>query len=611
MTPPEVPAKPEKKATAERPEVVAANSAARQEVIAATSDVVQNSNDELEKAYQEKFTSIEKETLDQDKAKIRGSSIADIRYASRLLVPRLNNESNVDKVANLKTETARRIKAYTDSYDSSEGWYSLQYKQYGSDKNGRSHEQFIGLGDILLDTDIQVIEVEKKINGQIQIIRGTRGESAKGRVCFKDDNGRYLSTYTGDRFRICKYPQNTPTKIAPDTPELKTYLEKLSKEDGLRREHKINFEAALNYSEDNIYEILESAGFGSGENIAKLTNREIFDRFQSMSGQELVQLRNVVKWEKLKFVFRSIGLDKVSQEDELTAELKTQVDGLKNDHPLVQAFGSKEKLVQAGLKVARAESLLRPFNWSSTGCMGFFHFTEKNTAHYNKNPINPKEAVAGLIELWQDNYKAGHKTADALIIAHNQGAKGAKENQSEGQRYLTQVQRQKEDFEEEDQDTEAIEAKKFLGQKLRIIAPISAEFEVSEKGTTLCSRTAYKNLNMLGVENPYSGNANIVEAIYDNYRNKIRGTNNYEIGEGLKSFNNNAQILAADIFVESGSEYGHRAAAYKGADEQWRILDPYRNNRSRTGVKFADYTGEIKFAVPLTAKGPYQENLIA
>jgi len=127
-------------------------------------------------------------------------TVEDIRYNTRLLNKPKDTEKPEEEVKNLKDETARRMKAYTSS--TGDGWFKVDYAKFGNDKRGMSHELYVGLGDILLDLDIQNILVER--DGQI--LKAHRGEvmdgQHKGRIGFLDESGKYVATHTGDRFRI-------------------------------------------------------------------------------------------------------------------------------------------------------------------------------------------------------------------------------------------------------------------------------------------------------------------------------------------------------------------------------------------------------------------------
>lgn len=140
-----------------------------------------------------------------DKATIRQTSIRDLRKNSRVLnkKPADNTqESELDQVTNLKDETARRLRVYTKARDGE--WYTLDYKDLGADSEGATHEFNVGLGDILLDTDIQEVLIQKR--GSSKPIKCHRGiaddRKHKGRVGFLDKEGHYVATHTNDKFRI-------------------------------------------------------------------------------------------------------------------------------------------------------------------------------------------------------------------------------------------------------------------------------------------------------------------------------------------------------------------------------------------------------------------------
>jgi len=160
-----------------------------------------------------------------------GISIEDIRYNTRLLNKKKEGatETSEDEVKNLKNETARRIKAYTT--EDSKGWLKLNYAKLGSDKRGMSHELYVGLGDILLDYDVQNILVER--DGQI--VKAHRGVATSGnypgRVCFLDENNEYVATHTGDKFRI----------LSNDQMKASDYVSKFREETSNREKSKASF----------------------------------------------------------------------------------------------------------------------------------------------------------------------------------------------------------------------------------------------------------------------------------------------------------------------------------------------------------------------------------
>ncbi|MFH1284195.1 MAG: hypothetical protein ABIH78_01240 [Candidatus Peregrinibacteria bacterium] len=158
---------------------------------------------ELHGKFLDMVKNIDKSTVGKDVKKIQSLLIEDIRFNPRVLKERGDKETDQEQIANLKEETARRIRVYTNDYDNE--WYTLDYARLGSDRKGLSHEMNVGLGDILLDPEIKEILVEK--DGRM--IKATRGVVEKGmhigRLGFLDDEtGEYVSTFTGDRFRILK-----------------------------------------------------------------------------------------------------------------------------------------------------------------------------------------------------------------------------------------------------------------------------------------------------------------------------------------------------------------------------------------------------------------------
>ena len=94
----------------------------------------------------------------------------------------------------------------------------------------------------------------------------------------------------------------------------------------------------------------------------------------------------------------------------------------------------------------------------------------------------------------------------------------------------------------------------------------SAPVERSASWTTLCSRTARRNLEMLGLTEIHQGSS-------------ARDSFNMYPTERIATFPPAADSTAkvADIYLDASSEnaqYGHRAAAFKQWN-QWFVLDPY------------------------------------
>lgn len=154
------------------------------------------------------------------KEKLKTTDVKEILRNRQLLNG--HSEENFDKLENwskiteTKTETAKRLAAYTTKQGE---WYTLDYESIG----GRKHEMNIGLGDILLDEDITQVEIE---TDEFKMI-GTRGYTEKGRPCFLDQNGNYIRTFTGDKFRILKGETGKETN-QNDKTDQDIYLKKLN-----------------------------------------------------------------------------------------------------------------------------------------------------------------------------------------------------------------------------------------------------------------------------------------------------------------------------------------------------------------------------------------------
>lgn len=150
-----------------------------------------------EKYLEGKYLENAETHTDSDRTKLGNTSIEDIRFNHRLLKIRAGDENAETQIKNLKEETTRRINAYTSKRD--KNWYTLDYLSVGK----QEHEMKIGLGDILVDPDIQDILIHKDgliIKAHRETV--SKGRDYAGRVGFVDENGNYIRTFTGDRFRI-------------------------------------------------------------------------------------------------------------------------------------------------------------------------------------------------------------------------------------------------------------------------------------------------------------------------------------------------------------------------------------------------------------------------
>ncbi|MBI4232419.1 SGNH/GDSL hydrolase family protein [Candidatus Peregrinibacteria bacterium] len=152
--------------------------------------------------YEEAVSKLSAEELKDFREKIAGAEVEDIRYNSKLL----RDDKETDPIKSTKQETLRRLSAYTNRKDETnynEGWYTLNYNQFGVDKKGFSHEMNVGMGDILIDPDIKKVLVQRQGEEAFVATRGIVSSGRHiGRVAFLYPNGQYVSTFTGDRFRI-------------------------------------------------------------------------------------------------------------------------------------------------------------------------------------------------------------------------------------------------------------------------------------------------------------------------------------------------------------------------------------------------------------------------
>ncbi len=154
----------------------------------------------LHKKYLDRVKKITASIAAADVKKLRTSSITDVRYNTRLLKVKTGVEKDKDQVENVKIETQRRLKAYTSAYDGK--WYTLDYAKMGNDAKNRSHEDYVGLGDIIIDpsiTDIIIDRGGKYILAKRGVVQHGKH---KGRVGFIDTNGYYAYSNTGDKLRI-------------------------------------------------------------------------------------------------------------------------------------------------------------------------------------------------------------------------------------------------------------------------------------------------------------------------------------------------------------------------------------------------------------------------
>jgi len=113
--------------------------------------------------------------------------------------------------SSIQVETVHNLIAYTNSAEKkANDWLTLNYAQVDRENsNNVSHEFEAGLGEILLDPNIQTIEIKRRGKPPKKATRSivTTGKH-NGRFAFVYKDGAYASTRTGDKFRILRNPSS-------------------------------------------------------------------------------------------------------------------------------------------------------------------------------------------------------------------------------------------------------------------------------------------------------------------------------------------------------------------------------------------------------------------
>lgn len=130
---------------------------------------------------------------------------------------------------------------------------------------------------------------------------------------------------------------------------------------------------------------------------------------------------------------------------------------------------------------------------------------------------------------------------------------------------------------------------KFDSWKLENFTPAEYSYpaERSESGTTLCSRTARKNLERLWVDSPSTW-----------WSAREAYTNLWSPKDAFPPSESDAKV--ADFYLDASAknkQYGHRVAAFKWESWQWFVLDPYYsiwNTRSRMPIPAETYVSEMR-----------------
>lgn len=162
-------------------------------------------------------------------------------------------------------------------------------------------------------------------------------------------------------------------------------------------------------------------------------------------------------------------------------------------------------------------------------------------------------------------------------------------------------------------------AKEVVSEFLKLFDPskiVSSKYEV-RRGTTMCSRTAYKNGRTFWVNLP-QGNAYNASAAKPLDTQHYIGTvpegkassrpGNWWARLSTETITSNDNVNFADIAVSSKSKYGHRAVAFKWTDNDWYVLDPYRTWRSTKPVPMEDYASKNKILKAHLYNAPWTQS---
>jgi len=177
-------------------------------------------------------------------------------------------------------------------------------------------------------------------------------------------------------------------------------------------------------------------------NVENVVQNDVANKISQLSPSDFAVLRRKYGGRQLSKKLKALGLDDLDKTSPLVKAVNIEVEKAVSDKRLVKVlnvFGGKEAMKNVLMKLATHETAgppIRPFNWSSTACMGYFHFNLGNTKNYKINPTNPAEAVRGELMLMADNldYLKGKTSVNPqmLLGAHNSGVGNALRNRSAG-----------------------------------------------------------------------------------------------------------------------------------------------------------------------------------
>jgi len=151
-----------------------------------------------------KVEAISEEAVQKDRTDLAKASLEDLRFKETILETEVDAKEKLKRAKSVREETIRRIKAYAS--ECTDQWFTLNYSkldELAAGQTSMSHELDIGLGEILRDPDIEKVLVQTSYGTTIEATRGW-GTTSSGetRYGFKDENGNYVSTLTGDKFKI-------------------------------------------------------------------------------------------------------------------------------------------------------------------------------------------------------------------------------------------------------------------------------------------------------------------------------------------------------------------------------------------------------------------------
>ncbi len=352
-----------------------------------------------------------KDKQEKDLSTFQNSSIEDIRFNSRLLTPKQENEGTKGLITNLREETSRRIAIYSSIIEN--GWRKLNYSKVSSE-----HENGIGLGDILIDPSITHVEIEK--DGQKIIAK--RGIASNGRLGFLDQNGSYVATFTGDKFRILE-SKDIPKEdggLLGETPFNIWLVAKYGEEEKARQEYKTTYESEKQYYSNEGLRANKELQTNNMEGIKKelldhnIPSDEILKQYSQRSLDllnEIKQLHNDFYNNKSRVFDFGGERDKyMAKHKELTKQLEIFI---KTDIPIDIRKKEVDRVIDYGEKVCQDLGI------PPSILFGILHVESgyKMLVNYSGNQ---KSTAAGLFQFLGNTWKDFLDTVNNREIKHKE-----------------------------------------------------------------------------------------------------------------------------------------------------------------------------------------------